>query len=1450
VHASINPNQRLRYSLDSIQVTSAKLGNLSQTFPTRTYDTSLPLPTAATARDSFSISTAVSVVGVNTALFDAALPALAGMQVLAGTTIQPTNVFDGLLNPGWIPAAGGTDTALDTVTFSTDPGWRTGEAVRVIASVGAPANGLVSYSPAAPTTDNALTATVYARRLSSTQFCFNTTEAGALAAATPIDITDAIPTDGTFSFTGGSSDLSFFAQTPLNSLATPSSTDTTTDKVTFDATPLFRTGDAVRVTTIGGGLSPSTTYYIRIDGNQACFYTSAAAALNQVAANPFNLTGNVAGELYLYNRLQFAKSHRWTTGTIIRQGTSGTNLFVRQIDANSITLHANAADAATGANPRVQTSAAGFPITPVFNMFCVDRDRQINSRTYNAQIFSSYSTSQFPDTTLMPKDAFAVHDQAMPASSSLTISSTNTSTRVLTLNSHGLVTGTAVQLATTDASGLSTGVDYFVRELTANTFSLHATRADAEGGGSNALPLAGTVTSKIFPSLSIRFANAGTANAVGDAGRAGTVWSTGTRVQIKASAGGLQANTDYYVRYLGKQLFSFHTSRADAVAGNNPLRITSALDSTNQFQVPERFVECTENLDAVNWLLNTDILNQLSNPVSPVSFTATTLSFTNHSLSNGDRFRVTAATGDLVPGRDYFFRKIDSNTVAVHDTFAAATATTETTAARLTVTDGTGNLLAQIQTCFVWYDVEEAIWSLIEDYSAGFGYGNGTNATGIQRVQEILAMVGAVVPLGDATVSYVPGRGEQLVLITSPYEVDGSGNKFVSAQTMAIQVPVDTIEGYIISNFSTDTFSYSVGATLSGNVFCDCDNDGIQTVDSTPIADVTITLTGTDQLGNAVSLITTTAADGSYLFIGLSPGTYTVSQTQPTGYLDGIDTAGSEGGAAGNDVISNITIGDGVNATEYNFAELHPSSVAGTVYVDSDNDGVVDAGETRLAGVTVKLAGTDDRGQSVSQTATTDANGEYLFDNLRPGTYVLTQTQPADYLDGLETLGTAGGTAGADQFSITIEACTTATGYNFGELVAGSLAGRVFEECDNDGVFNGDAAGLTGVTVTLTGIDDLGNSVSTSMTTDADGRYQFSNLRPGTYTVTETQPAGYLDGTDTVGSEGGTVSNDSISAIGLGVGVNATGYDFAELDPSSLAGVVYVDSNNDGVVDAGETRLAGVTVTLTGTDDRGLSVSQTATTDANGEYLFDNLRPGTYTLTETQPAGYSDGQETLGSAGGTVGNDQFTLTLNPCTAGSGYNFGERENANLLAVGDTATIGFWANKNGQAILRSLNGGPSSTLLAQWLVGNFPNLYGAGTGTRSMLLSGGAFKTNDQVATTYIDAFFKPKATVKLEAQILSAAFATYVTNSGLAGTSNIASRYGFTVSATGTGAKLFSVGSNGAALGVADGTMLSIYDMLVRVNSFAVNGVLYAGNTTLRTKANLLFTAINETGDII
>ena len=62
------------------------------------------------------------------------------------------------------------------------------------------------------------------------------------------------------------------------------------------------------------------------------------------------------------------------------------------------------------------------------------------------------------------------------------------------------------------------------------------------------------------------------------------------------------------------------------------------------------------------------------------------------------------------------------------------------------------------------------------------------------------------------------------------------------------------------------------------------------------------------------------------------------------------------------------------------------------------------------------------------------------------------------------------------------------------------------------------------------GTDDLGNSVTLTTTTAADGTYSFSNLRPGTYQVNEIQPAVFLDGKDTAGTTGGTVTNDQIAA--------------------------------------------------------------------------------------------------------------------------------------------------------------------------------------------------------------------------------------------------------------------------------------------------------------------------------
>ena len=152
------------------------------------------------------------------------------------------------------------------------------------------------------------------------------------------------------------------------------------------------------------------------------------------------------------------------------------------------------------------------------------------------------------------------------------------------------------------------------------------------------------------------------------------------------------------------------------------------------------------------------------------------------------------------------------------------------------------------------------------------------------------------------------------------------------------------------------------------------------------------------------------------------------------------------------------------------------------------------------------------------------------------------------------------------------------------------------------------------------------------------------------------------------GSAAGNPFVTLYSSFGRTAGSNAGFEEWAVLPKTdvsalgSLAGRVYVDSNFSGAYDAGEPGISGVFVTLTGIDDRGQAVSLTTVTDAGGNYRFSALRPGTYALTETQPAGYLDGAETLGSLGGTLGSDLFSnIVLRANQNGIDYNFGEISN---------------------------------------------------------------------------------------------------------------------------------------------------------------------------------------------
>ncbi|MFH1919177.1 MAG: SdrD B-like domain-containing protein [Planctomycetota bacterium] len=459
--------------------------------------------------------------------------------------------------------------------------------------------------------------------------------------------------------------------------------------------------------------------------------------------------------------------------------------------------------------------------------------------------------------------------------------------------------------------------------------------------------------------------------------------------------------------------------------------------------------------------------------------------------------------------------------------------------------------------------------------------------------------------------------------------------------------PGDRIDGFGLNGGESGreyNFGELMPSSVSGRVIADSSGNCLYDPGDTLLEGVTVYLLDADQPFGSVpgGRIATTLTDsaGEYSFTGLAPGVYGVEEIQPEGYYDGGDHVGTAGGKlAPPDSLTGIVLVSGTAATRYDFCELEPVGLSGFVYVDQNNNGLRENGEEGIAGVTLRLL--DAAGNPTGATTTTDGSGFYRFEGLEPlAVYGVEEIQPAGFYDGLDTPGTAGGTAHNPGDSITgvaIPPGQTAEENNFGELRPASIAGRVHVELNGNCTVDPGEPLLAGVTIWL--LDASGSRIRSTLT-DEMGEYLFDNLEPGTYGVEEIQPAGYFDGSDHVGSAGGALDgNDRIVGATLGSGTAAVEYNFCEVLPASIGGRVHADLNRNGTADPGEPLLAGVTVWLL--DGWGNRIRSTLT-DEMGEYRFDNLEPGTYGVEEIQPAGYFDGSDHVGSAGGALdGNDRI-----------------------------------------------------------------------------------------------------------------------------------------------------------------------------------------------------------------
>ena len=202
--------------------------------------------------------------------------------------------------------------------------------------------------------------------------------------------------------------------------------------------------------------------------------------------------------------------------------------------------------------------------------------------------------------------------------------------------------------------------------------------------------------------------------------------------------------------------------------------------------------------------------------------------------------------------------------------------------------------------------------------------------------------------------------------------------------------------------------------------------------------------------------------------------------------------------------------------------------------------------------------------------------------------------------------------------------------------------------------------------IRITGENYLGTAIDQTVLTDVNGKYEFTDVAPGTYQIEQLQPPVVFDGYVEFGDADSIVKSNAIEGLVVSSDPNLiNGPTFFEYAPTLISGFSYVDSNANGVVDVDDPGIGSVAIELSGTDFDGNSISRFTTTNSYGYYEFRGLAPGTYRVVQTQPDQFISAQSNVGEFGGIASNNQIDgIELSAGQLGNGYSFGEYENSSL------------------------------------------------------------------------------------------------------------------------------------------------------------------------------------------
>ncbi len=380
-------------------------------------------------------------------------------------------------------------------------------------------------------------------------------------------------------------------------------------------------------------------------------------------------------------------------------------------------------------------------------------------------------------------------------------------------------------------------------------------------------------------------------------------------------------------------------------------------------------------------------------------------------------------------------------------------------------------------------------------------------------------------------------------------------------------------------------------------------------------------------------------------------------------------------------------------------AAAQGSTVNGTLWIDSDTDGVFDKGENGLRNSTLILERLSPDGEVTSVAEiTTGQNGSFAFSDVPGGTYRIAVKLAGEYrftLHGKDSAALpASGNASKTTF-FPVGASETKT-VNIGcTKSASSISLVAFEDLNANGGRRTSEPLVRNVLITLMYEYEGTRYEIASATTNKDGEARISSLSPGTYTLIAACPEDYGYGPTgekvnqwyncflPVNENIGTTGSFELpvkTGMAMGIGLVRAG---------KVTGRVWLDKNADGVRDAADSGLSGFTVTLVSPDG---GVTRSAVTSEDGTFVFAGLQTGTYRLEADLSSDW------MFTSGGSVFSDP-TRRKDSCEVS--VTAGKTTDAGLIGVTpDTAvTVTAFIDNNFNGILDGgdlLMGGVEITL----------------------------------------------------------------------------------------------------------------------------------------------------------